>query len=432
MQTHFSDDQLADPAIAEANRVLRTCVHCGFCLATCPTYVLLGDELDSPRGRIYLMKEMLEGGAPPVAETVKHIDRCLSCLSCVSTCPAGVDYMRLVDQTRFHIAASFRRPWQDRWLRRFLGWILIRPLALRVAMSAGGLARTFAGLLPSRLATLVRMSPGIVGGPSPNTTVGSHLPEGKQRMRVALLTGCVQAVTGTEIHDATVRLLRRHGCEVVVAEGAGCCGALNHHLGDEGAALRSAGRTLSAWWREIQGDGLDAIVINASGCGSVIKDYPYLFRNQPEFREAAAAVADRAVDVSELLVRLGLKSVRTRAIVVAYHDACSLMHGQKITEAPRQLLADAGFDVRSPAEGHLCCGSAGTYNMLQPKIAAELGARKAANLERVGPDVIAAGNLGCIVQIRQHTAIPVVHTVELLDWATGGPKPGALSGDRRA
>ena len=432
MQTRFSDAQLANPEIAEANRILRTCVHCGFCLTTCPTYTLLGDELDSPRGRIYLMKDMLEGGAPPEANTVKHIDRCLSCLSCMSTCPSGVDYMRLVDQTRIHIEATFRRPWRDRWLRRILGWVLVRPLALRISMSLGSLAKIFANILPTRLAALARMSPGIVGGPTPNVSVGSHLPEGKQRMRVALLTGCVQAVTGTEIHDATVRLLRRHGCEVVVAEGAGCCGALNHHLGDEVAALRSAGRTLSAWWREIRGDGLDAIVINASGCGTVIKDYPYLFRNQPEFQEAAAAIAERAVDVSELLVRLDLKSARAQAIVVAYHDACSLMHGQKITEPPRQLLADTGFDVRSPAEGHLCCGSAGTYNILQPRIAAELGVRKAVNLERVAPDVIAAGNLGCIVQIRQHTAIPVVHTVELLDWATGGPRPGALSGDRLA
>ena len=432
MQTAFSGEQLANPAIAEANRILRKCVHCGFCLATCPTYTVLGDELDSPRGRIYLMKEMFEGNAPLVADTVKHIDRCLSCLSCMSTCPAGVDYLRLVDQTRAHVETTYHRPWRDRWLRRFLGWVLVRPGVLRIVMSIGGLAKAFAGWLPSRLAALARMSPGVVGGPSPSTLVGSHPPQGAKRMRVALLTGCVQAVTGTEIHDATIRLLRRYGCEVVIAEGAGCCGALNHHLGDEAAALDSARRTLSAWWREIEGDGLDAIVINASGCGSVIKDYPHLFRNYPEQQEAATAVAARAVDISELLVRLNVKSMRVRSLVVAYHDACSLRHGQEITELPRQLLADTGFDVRSPVEGHLCCGSAGTYNMLQPRIAQVLGARKAANLERAAADVVAAGNLGCIVQIRQHTAIPVVHTVELLDWATGGPKPAALSGERRA
>ena len=428
MQTQFSDEQLADPAIAEANRILRACVHCGFCLATCPTYVLLGDELDSPRGRIYLMKEMLEGGAPPVAQTVKHIDRCLSCLSCMSTCPSGVDYMRLVDQTRVHIETSYRRPWHDRWLRRFLGWVLVRPTALRIAMSAGRLARPFATLLPSRLAALTRLAPGIVSGPSTLTAARTHPAEGEKRMRVAMLIGCVQAVTGTEIHDATIRLLRRHGCEVVIVDGASCCGALNHHLGDEAAAMQSAERTLSAWWKEIQVGGLDAIVINASGCGTMIKDYPHLFSSRPELRQAAEAVAESAVDVSELLLRLDLRPGPAKPLSVAYHDACSLRHGQKITEQPRQLLAAAGFEVRTPAESHLCCGSAGTYNMLQPRIAGQLGVRKAANLDEVQPDVIAAGNLGCIVQIGQYTRTPVVHTVELLDWATGGPEPPGLSG----
>lgn len=426
MQTQFSEEQLANPAIAEANRVLRSCVHCGFCLATCPTYVLLGDELDSPRGRIYLMKDMLESGAPPAANAVKHIDRCLSCLSCMSTCPSGVDYMRLVDQTRVHIEKTHRRLWHDRWLRRLLGWLLVRPLALRMAMSAGGLIRPLAALLPARLATLVRLSPGIVRGPSAATLAGSYPPDGQRRLRVALLTGCVQDVTGTSIHEATIRLLRRHGCEVVIADGADCCGALNHHLGDEDAALSSAGRTVSAWWREIQGDGLDAIVINASGCGTVIKDYAHMFRDDPDLSEAAGAVARLAVDISELLAQLDLKPGSPKAVAVAYHDACSLRHGQKIMEQPRQLLTSAGFEVRAPAEGHLCCGSAGTYNMLQPELAARLGSRKAANLERTEPDVIAAGNLGCIVQIGQHTKTPVVHTVELLDWATGGPLPDSL------
>ncbi len=432
MQTRFSEEQLADPAVADADRVLRKCVHCGFCLATCPTYVLLGDELDSPRGRVYLMKEMLEAGGPPAAGTVKHIDRCLSCLSCVSTCPAGVDYGRLVDRTRVRIESTFRRPWRDRWLRRFLGWVLVRPRALRVAMSAGGLARPFAAWLPPRLAALARLSPGVARGPAPAAAAGSRPAEGARRRRVALLTGCVQSVAGTEVHEATVRLLRRHGCEVVVAEGAGCCGALNLHLGDEDAALRSAERSVRSWWREIRNGGLDAVVVNASGCGTAIKDYVHLFRDRPELREAASAVAGRAVDVSELLLDLGLKPAPARPEVVAYHDACSLRHGQGLTEPPRRLLARAGFEVRAPAEGHLCCGSAGTYNMLQPAIASRLGARKAANLERLEPDVVAAGNLGCIVQIGAHTGLPVVHTVELLDWATGGPPPPAMSRAGRA
>ena len=432
MQTHFSEEQLAIPAIAEVNRVLRKCVHCGFCLATCPTYVLLGDELDSPRGRIYLMKEMLDGGAPPVPDTVKHIDRCLSCLSCMSTCPAGVDYMRLVDQTRIHIEQSYRRPLVDRWLRRVLGWLLVRPRALRIAMSAGSLAKCIAGILPSRLAALVRLSPGIVSGPSPSTSEGCYPARGEKRLRVALLTGCVQSVTGTEINDATIRLLRRHGCEVVIAAGAGCCGALNHHLGNVGDALRSARNTVLAWWREIQDAGLDAIVINTSGCGTVIKDYPHLFQDEPELHDAALAVAERAVDVTELLARLELRPGHAQSLSVAYHDACSLRHGQNIIDLPRQLLASVGFDVNSPAEGHLCCGSAGTYNILQPAIATKLGQRKSANLEVLDPDVIAAGNLGCIVQIGQYTSRPVVHTVELLDWATGGPVPPKISGTTRA
>lgn len=430
MQTHFTEEQLAIPAIAEANRILRKCVHCGFCLATCPTYVLLGDELDSPRGRIYLMKEMLDGGVPPVPDTVKHIDRCLSCLSCMSTCPAGVDYRRLVDQTRIHIEKSYKRPLADRWLRRMLGWLLVRPRALRVAMSVWSLAKCIAGMLPSRLAALARLSPGIVSGPSSSTSVGCYSAHGEKRFRVTLLTGCVQSVMETEINDATIRLLRRHGCEVVIADGAGCCGALNHHLGNMGEAQRSARNTLLAWWRELQGAGLDAIVINASGCGTVIKDYPHIFQDEAELYDAAVAVSERAVDVSEFLSRLELRPGSAKSLSVAYHDACSLRHGQKIIDLPRQLLASVGFDVNSPVEAHLCCGSAGTYNVLQPAIATKLGQRKSASLEALDADVIAAGNLGCIVQIGQYTSLPVVHTVELLDWATGGEVPPKISGKK--
>ncbi|ARE38654.1 Glycolate dehydrogenase, iron-sulfur subunit GlcF [Rhodovulum sp. P5] len=425
MQTHFTDEQLQDPRLAQANDILRACVHCGFCTATCPTYQVLGDELDSPRGRIYLIKDMLESGRPADEKTVRHVDRCLSCLACMTTCPSGVHYMHLVDHARAHIEKTYRRPFTDRALRWLLARILPYPARFRLAMKAAKLGRPVAALIPdARLKAMLAMVPESVPKPSPNDAPQVFPAHGPRKMRVALLTGCAQRALDTDINDATIRLLRRLGCEVVIARGMGCCGALTHHMGKDGESHAQAARNIRAWNAEIQGEGLDAIVINTSGCGTTVKDYGHMFAGDP-LAEAAQAVAARAVDISELLQRLDLPQGRG-GMRVAYHAACSLQHGQQVKTAPKELLRQAGFEVVEPADPHLCCGSAGTYNLLQPEISAKLKARKIRTLEATAPQVIAAGNIGCMVQIGSGTGVPVVHTVELLDWATGGPKPRAL------
>jgi glycolate oxidase iron-sulfur subunit len=426
MQTHFSLAQLADPDTHEANKILRTCVHCGFCNATCPTYALLGDELDGPRGRIYLMKDMLENDRPASAQVAKHIDRCLSCLSCMTTCPSGVHYMHLVDQARDRIEATFTRPMAERWLRGFLASVLPRPRLFLLALIAAWLTRPVARLLPGRLGALADLAPKRLPSPSAVDRPQVFPAEGARRKRVALLTGCAQQVVAPEINEATVRLLTRHGCEVVVARGAGCCGGLTHHMGRD--ALGFAKENIDAWTREAERGGLDAIVINTSGCGVTIKDYGYMLRGDSTYAKKAAQVSALAKDVSELMTELGLNAPNiATGRRVAYHSACSLQHGQQIKSAPQALLAKAGFTVVEPGEPHLCCGSAGTYNMLQPEIASRLRARKVANIERTAPELVAAGNVGCITQIAGGTELPVVHTVELLDWATGGPMPAALA-----
>lgn len=426
MQTNFTAAQLANSDTKEAEKILRACVHCGFCTATCPTYTLLGDELDSPRGRIYLIKDMLENDRPATEEVVKHVDRCLSCLSCMTTCPSGVNYMHLVDHARHHIEKTYRRPWFDRTLRRLLGFVLPRPHLFRAALVAAGLVKPFARFLPARLRATLDLIPGEIPEPSPMDRPRSVPSALTRTRRVALMTGCAQKVLAPQINEATIRLLTRHGCEVVIAEGAGCCGALNHHLGqDEGSALARA--NILAWSKEIQQGGLDAIVINASGCGTTVKDYGFMFRDDPELAEKAAKIASLTRDVTELMSEIGLQPhINATGRRVAYHSACSLQHGQKIRNEPKQLLKDAGFVVLDPPEGHLCCGSAGTYNLLQPEIATKLRDRKVANIESTQPEMIAAGNIGCITQIGNGTSLPILHTVELLDWATGGPRPKNL------
>ena len=428
MQTSFTPAQLADPDIAEADKILRACVHCGFCTATCPTYVLLGDELDSPRGRIYLIKDMLENDRPASDNVALHIDRCLSCLSCMTTCPSGVHYMHLVDQARVHIEETHARPLGDRLLRAILATVIPRPALFRLALAGAWAARPFKSLLPGRLKGMVAMAPSNLPSPSPVDVPQVFAAEGTRRKRVALLAGCAQQVLGPQINEATIRLLTRHGVEVVVAKGAGCCGSLTHHMGKEAPAHASAKANIAAWTAEMEGEGLDAVVINASGCGTTVKDYGYMFRADPAWADRAARVSAIARDVSEFMSELGLGvPVEKSGLAVAYHAACSLQHGQRIRQEPKLLLAAAGFTVRDVAEGHLCCGSAGTYNLLQPEIATRLRDRKVANIERTGAAVIATGNIGCMVQIAGGTGIPVVHTVELLDWATGGPKPAALA-----
>ena len=428
MQTDFTAEQLADPNIAASEKILRACVHCGFCTATCPTYVLLGDELDSPRGRIYLLKNMLEAGGAPPAETVKHIDRCLSCLACMTTCPSGVHYMHLVDHGRRHIEEHYRRPWAERLLRRLLGIVLTRPGLMRLSLRGARLAKPLGPLLPKRLRPLIELSPSKIPAASRVDQPQVFPAEGQRCMRVALLPGCAQQVLAPEINEATIRLLTRHGCEIIVAEGSGCCGALVHHLGDEAQALALARANIEAWEGPRGTAGIDAIVANASGCGTMLKDYGFLLRTDPAGADRAARIAGLARDVSEVIAQLGLKpSGAVPALRVAYHSACSLQHGQKIDREPKVLLRDAGFEVVDVPEGHLCCGSAGTYNLLQPELASALRDRKLANVSLTGADIVAAGNIGCMTQLAGESPIPVVHTVELLDWATGGPMPRALS-----
>ena len=427
MQTNFTLAQLADPDIKEANKILRACVHCGFCISTCPTYVLLGDELDSPRGRIYLIKDMLEKGKAATAKVVKHIDRCLSCLACMTTCPSAVHYQHLVDHARRHIEETYRRPLPDRLLRRLLAFLLPAPRLFRLALQSARALRPLRWLVGGRLRGFFDVLPATTPKPSPVDRPRVFAAEGARRKRVALLSGCVQRVLAPAINEATVRLLTRHGCEVVVAKGAGCCGALVHHLGREAEAMRALKANIAAWSREIEGDGLDAVIANASGCGTMLKDYGFILRADEQWAEKAARVSAMTKDVAEFMAGLGLaRPARARGLVVAYQSACSLGHGQKIESEPMALLEAAGFTVRAVPEGHICCGSAGTYNLLQPEIADELRARKIRNIESVGPEIIATGNIGCQVQIGAGTAIPVVHTVELLDWATGGPQPPAI------
>ena len=433
MQTNFSAEQLEDSGVAEAEKIVRKCVHCGFCTATCPTYVTLGNELDSPRGRIYLIKDMLENGRPADDEIVRHVDRCLSCLACMTTCPSGVHYMHLVDHARAHIENTYRRPFFNRLNRALLAQVLPHPGRFRLAL---GLARLFRPLAPlfrvvpglKPVGAMLELAPSHIPSQAERVVEGIHSPQGKASGRVAILAGCAQPVLEPETNAAAVRLLNRLGIEVVAPEGEGCCGSLVHHMGRENQALQSARQNVDAWCREIDRGGLDAIIITASGCGTTIKDYGYMLRDDPAYADKAANVSALASDITEYLSTLTLPEPITRPeITVAYHSACSLQHGQKITRQPKDLLEAAGFAVREPAEGHLCCGSAGTYNIMQADIAATLRDRKVANIEATGADCVAAGNVGCITQIGMGSKLPVVHTVRLLDWAYGGQKPAELA-----
>ena len=428
MQTNFNETQLSDPATRTSNEILRSCVHCGFCTATCPTYRVLGDELDSPRGRIYLIKDMLENDKVPDEATVKHIDRCLSCLSCMTTCPSGVHYMHLIDHARDYIEKKYTRRWDDRALRWLLARILPYPHRFRLALRFAKLARPMRRLVPdARLRAMLEMAPPSVPKTSKNDRPQTFAAEGTRRKRVALLIGCAQRALNTDINDATIRLLSRHGCEVVVPKGVGCCGALTHHMGktEESHALASA--NIRALVRELDGEGLDFIVINTSGCGTTVKDYGHMFRNGPMAADAER-VSALAGDVTEVMANIGLQNaVHAPSLRVAYHAACSLQHGQQVRAQPKDLLKSAGFEVVEPRDSHICCGSAGTYNLMQPAISKQLQSCKVATIEAVRPQVISTGNIGCMMQIGSGTDVPILHTVELLDWATGGPKPRSLS-----
>lgn len=430
MQTHFSPDQLRDPGVNEAEKILRKCVHCGFCTATCPTYVTLGNELDSPRGRIYLIKDMLENGRPADEEIVRHVDRCLSCLSCMTTCPSGVNYMHLVDHARAHIEKTYKRPLMNRFLRGVLAQVLPYPGRFRAALKLAKLGKLFAPLL--RKSPALRPMAAMLDLAPRNLPTAARIEmisaaQGEKRGRVAILNGCAQPVLNPGINAATLRLLNRFGIEVVMPKGEGCCGSLVHHMGREEQALDQARHNVDVWTREIEADGLDAIIVTASGCGTTIKDYGYMLRLDPSYRDKAERVSALAKDITEYLASIDLPEPDApQALTVAYHSACSMQHGQKLVRQPKDLLCKAGFTVKEPLEGHLCCGSAGTYNIMQPEIAAQLRDRKVKNIEATGANLIATGNIGCMTQIATGSKLPIVHTVELIDWAYGGPKPQGL------
>ncbi len=430
MQTSFTLAQLADPDISESEKILRACVHCGFCTATCPTYVLDGNELDSPRGRIYLIKDMLENERPVTAEIVQHIDRCLSCLACMTTCPSGVHYMHLVDHARAHIEETYRRPAIERLLRATLAGLMPYPRRFRLALAAAYLAKPLAPLAGAlgfrRIAAMLDLAPW--RWPHRAPAAQTVRAQGVRKGRVALLAGCINDIVAPQINAAAIRVLARHGIEVTVTEGAACCGSLVHHMGREDEALAQARVNIDAW---TAAGGLDAILITSSGCGTTVKDYGFMLRDDPVYAEPAARVANLTKDIVEYLAALPLEPVPDAPeLVVAYHAACSLQHGQRIIRQPKELLAKLGFAVKDVPDGHLCCGSAGTYNILQPDIARRLRERKVGTIERLRPDVIAAGNLGCMTQIAAGTDLPTVHTVELIDWATGGPSPPAVRPQR--
>ena len=430
MRTFIPEHMLQESGVAVAETVLRTCVHCGFCNATCPTYALTGNELEGPRGRIYLIKSVLEGAVDVTEKTVEHIDSCLGCLACETACPSGVTYSHLLEEARPRLEKAYRRPLADRLNRWLLTRLLPHPQRFRMGMKLAVVGRALGFLVPKNQRHLLRMVPRSMPPPATVAVAGTIPAEGKTRSRVLLLAGCVQQVLGARINDATVRLLSRHGVEVVIPPQMGCCGALTFHMGERTESLKLMRRAIDVWYGEIANGGVDAIVLNASGCATAVREYDHIFRDDPEMAQKAAAVTSLVRDVSQVVSELGLGdvdpsiNVRDRVGVrVAYHDACSLQHGQKVTTQPRDLLRQAGFEVLEIRDAHMCCGSAGTYNMLQPENAAELLRRKSANIARTEPDLVAAGNIGCIEHIGGGVEAPVVHTVELLDWATGGPPP---------
>ena len=442
MQTNFSLAQLADPDVAAAEQILRTCVHCGFCTATCPTFLLLGDERDSPRGRIYMIKDMLENDRPADVGIVTHVDRCLSCLSCMTTCPSGVHYMHLVDHARAHIEKTYRRPFVDRAMRKLLANVLPYRGRFRLALLASLYAKPLTPLIRRlpvigrRMAAMLALAPAKISSPSPQSRPGTYPAATPRRARIALLGGCAPEVLAPEVNTATVRLLNRLGVEVVRLKGESCCGSLVHHMGDTATSHHQAAQNIDLWWKETKaggGEGLDAIIVTASGCGTTIKDYGFMFRTDAALASKAEAISGLAKDITEFLVSFGaltpVRPVTTPAgkpLKVAYHAPCSMQHGQKIRTEPMTLLKQAGFDVTGIPEGHICCGSAGTYNILQPDLADQLKARKVQAINSVAPDLIATGNIGCVTQIGSATRIPILHTIELLDWATGGERPAAL------
>ncbi|NKB39358.1 MAG: glycolate oxidase subunit GlcF [Gammaproteobacteria bacterium] len=428
MRTQFSPAQLLDPATREVEQILRKCVHCGFCNATCPTYTLKGDELDGPRGRIYLLKDMLENESRPDTKVVKHIDRCLSCLSCMTICPSGVDYMHLIDHGRDYIEKHHNRKLIDKLFRQILASILPSPNRFRWSLKLSRLAQPFINYLPRSMKAGLNLAQQSNLESGKQTFESTYPGESPIKGRIGLIPGCAQQVVANEINMASIRLLNRNGFDVELLAESECCAAIEHHLGKTSQALKRVRTNLKDWSSRLP--QLDAIISNASGCGTMLKDYQHLLKGDDEFSTLASQVSNKTMDVCEFLVQHEFSinhNVLPEAFTVAYQNPCSMQHGQKINEQPTNLLKEFGFNTIGIPDAHLCCGSAGTYNILQSELATELGNKKAASIESTSADLIASGNLGCILQLRQYSDLPIMHTVQLLDWASGGPMPPELT-----
>ena len=428
MQTSFTEEQLKNKENKSSEEILRKCVHCGMCNATCPTYEINGNELDGPRGRIYLIKDMLENNKPANKKIAKHIDSCLSCYACMTTCPSGVNYMHLIDHGRNHVETTYKRPIFDRLMRTLLSITLPNPKIFKLLLWIVKIIKPFSFLLPKFLKNSLILMPNKIPSKKIKNQKIYSVTETKTVARVALLIGCVQRVISPEINESTIRLLNRHGVEVVVLPKIDCCGSLNHHLGKAKLAHDSFVKNINLWHEEYLENGLDAIISNTSGCGTTLKDYGFIFRNDKVLKKKAKKISELTKDISEYLdENLKLKFLDNKGkYKIAYHSACSMQHGQKVHDQPINLIKKTGNEVLNIPEGHICCGSAGTYNILQQEMAGKLLKNKVTNIEKISPDFISTGNIGCITQIASGTTIPILHTVEVIDWLTGGPKPNKL------
>ena len=429
MQTSFTEKQLENKENKSSENILRKCVHCGMCNATCPTYAINGNELEGPRGRIYLIKDMLENKKPANKKIAQHIDSCLSCYGCMTTCPSGVNYMHLIDHGRNYVEETYKRPLPDRLFRNILSYILPKPNVFLALALLTKIIKPFSFILPEFLRNSLNLMPDRI--PSKKIKTQKIYPAaGKKTVaRVALLTGCVQRIISPEINESTIRLLNRHNVEVVVIQKIECCGSLNHHLGKKDLAHSSFIENIERWHEEYLKNGLDAIISNTSGCGTTLKDYGFIFRNNKDLKKKAKKISELTKDITEYLdenLKLKIKPSNEKKYKIAYHSACSMQHGQKVHEQPKNLIEQTGHTVLDIPEGHMCCGSAGTYNILHQKMAKSLLKNKVENIEKTSPDFISTGNIGCMTQIGSGTKIPIVHTVEVIDWFTGGPKPHKL------
>ena len=430
MKTEFTSEQREQPIIQIMEDNLRKCVHCGFCLPVCPTYSILGDERDSPRGRIYSIKNMLEKGGEPSRQTVKHVDRCLSCLACVTACPSGVDYQHYIDYARSYIDSSHRRPLIDKLFRWLISTVITNQRAFVVAITAARVFRPISKIFGKRINSLVNLVPRQITKKQISDHNISFMVEGEAEIRVALLPGCAQRTLRPSINEASIRLLNRMRATVIIPKNINCCGAINYHLGAESAALMKARSNIDVLINEIEGDGLDYIVSNSAGCGTHIKDYFTIFQNDPIYLEKSERISKIARDITEVLSTLKIPNPEIVAgPLIIYHDACSLLHGQKIKNGPRELLKKFGFQIVEIPGNHFCCGSAGTYNLIQVNLAEKLKFERVSKINSIIKNqpiqFLVTGNIGCITQMAREISIPTVHTVELLDWATGGPLPGS-------